>query len=113
MSILFNGQSYPSDSPYHFDFTINTGVTATNYDDGVNDIYRAYKDYVNCTSLNDRCGKLLSFNEWVIAPVFCFRTSDILPTGSTDNTCYVNAWYRSSNVNQIYMHAASFYVDKI
>ena len=108
-SILFNGQSYPSDSPYHFDFTINTGVTATNYDDDVNDIYRAYKDYVNCYTSDDRCGKLLRFNEWVFQPVFCFRTSDILPTSSTENTSFVNVYYRSSNVNQIYMYAAALF----
>ena len=83
-----NGTTYPSD-PYHFDFTINSGVAANTYDYGVNDIYRAYEDYVNCYTSDDRCGKLLSFNEWVIAPVFCFRTSDILPTSTTDNTYLV------------------------
>ena len=92
---------------------MNTGVSANTYDDGVNDIYRAHKDYVNCYTSDDRCGKLLSFNEWIIAPIFCFRTSDILPTSTTYNTCFVNVWYRSSNVNQVYMYAAAFYVEKL
>ena len=56
--------------PYHFDFTINTGVTATNYDDGVNDIYRAYKDYVQCYTCDDSC---VRFNEWVFALCFAFE----------------------------------------
>ena len=38
ISILLNGQTYPSDSPYHFDFTINTGVAANTYNN-INDIY--------------------------------------------------------------------------
>ena len=100
ISIIFHGLTYSMD-PYRFGFTINTGVTATNYDDGVNDIYRAYKDYVNCYTSDDRCGKLLSFNEWITAPVFCFRTTDVLLTSTTYNTCFVNVWYRASNVNQV------------
>ena len=79
----------------------------------MNDIYRAYNDYVNCCTSDDRCGKYSGFNEWVIAPVFCFRTSDILPTSTSDNTCFVNVWYRSSNIIQVYMYAAAFYVDKL
>ena len=42
ISLLINGITFPSET-YNLNFTINTAVPGTIYDDPPNDIYRAYQ----------------------------------------------------------------------
>ena len=106
---MFNGKQYPSDQ-YHFDFSTYTASTVI--DDGVNDIYRAYQDYTNAINETDRCGKLLTFDEWCVSPIFVFNVDDVTANIS-DNTCYVNIWYRNSTVSGVYLFAAAYFKDRI
>ena len=42
ISLLINGITFPSET-YNLNFTVNTAVPGTIYDDPPNDIYRAYQ----------------------------------------------------------------------
>ena len=54
----------------------------------------------------------MSFNEWIVNPIFCFKIEDTLPN-SIDNNAYINLLYRTSDVKNISMYACAFFIDTI
>jgi hypothetical protein len=108
---LINGITFPSET-YNLNFTINTAVSGTIYDDPPNDIYRAYQEYVNCYYNDNGSGKFMTFNEWFVNPIFCFKIEGTLPN-SIDNNAYINVLYRTSDVKNVYMYACAFFIDTI
>ena len=117
ISLLINGITFPSEN-YNFNFTVNTsaanaGATTLNiYDDPPNDIYRAYQEYVNCYYSDNGCGKFLTFSEWFVNPIFCFKIEGTLPN-SLDNNVYINLLYRTGSVQNVYMYASAYFIDTL
>ena len=54
----------------------------------------------------------MTFNEWFVNPIFCFKIEGTLPN-SIDNNAYINVLYRTSDVKNVYMYACAFFIDTI
>ena len=97
---MINGRTFPSE-PYNFNFTIN-GSTLNIVDDGQNDLTRAYEEYISCYRQQEGT-KMLSFEQWIVTPIFCFKLEGALPS-TIDNTAFINTTYRTSSVRNICLH---------
>ena len=50
-----------------------------------NDIYRAYQGYVNCCYDDNGSGKFMTFKEWFVNTIFCFKIEGVLPNSIDNN----------------------------
>ena len=75
-------------------------------------IYRAYPEYVNCYYNDNGSGKFMTFNQWFVNPIFCFKIEGALPN-SIDNNAFINVLYRTSEVKNVYLYACAFFIDTL
>ena len=55
---------------------------------------------------------MLSFDQWFVTPIFCFKSEGALPS-TIDNTAFINTVYRTSSVRNAYMFACAYCIDKL
>ena len=79
LRVEFGGSTLPQ-TPYTFNFnwttkSLGTGATGKN---NSYDVLRAYNDYLNATdAFRDRAGCMLSFEQWIVSPIFIFKTHQV------------------------------------
>ena len=76
-----------------------------------NDLTRAYEEYASCYRQQEGT-KMLSFEQWIVTPIFCFKFEGALPF-TIDNTAFINTVYRTSSVRNVYMFACAYYNDNL
>ena len=59
---------------------------------------------------------MLSFEQWIVTPIFCFKLEGALPS-TIDNIAFINTLYRTSSMRNVYknvyMFACAYYIDKL
>ena len=54
----------------------------------------------------------MSFNQWFVNPIYCFKPEGALPN-FIDNNAFINALYRTSEVKNVYLYACAFFIDTL
>ena len=77
LRVEFGGSTMPQ-TPYNFNFNWTTGGKGATKINLSYDVLRAYNDYLNATdAFRDRAGCLLSFDQWIVSPIFVFKTHQV------------------------------------
>ena len=80
-----------------YTFNFNSAKYTTNAQYLSNSTFRAYYDFCNFSDgLRDRNGVPLSADQWVVSPIFIFKTHQ-LPEND-DNTCLISLGLKNTTV---------------
>ena len=52
----------------------------------------------------------MTFNQWFVNPIFCFKLECALPN-SIDNNAFINVLYKTYDVKNVYLYACTFFID--